>query len=122
MVTRQKVMQLLDWNDLQYGYFQMEQAYAYLNHMIPGDAWGKNELPQTASFWAWWRNHWHKRDMQFVDDAKKMDVRKRVLFYEITHNAEAIEYTPHSVILNDAYAKMIKQVTHVESEVCNESI
>lgn len=118
MVTRVKVMKMLNWDDLQYGKFQMDQAYAYLNYMMPDDAWGKSHLPQTASFWAWWRNHWHKRDAEFVDFAKGMPVHEAVLFYEITHNAEAIEYTPHSVILADAYAKMIYEMTHKESEVC----
>jgi len=115
--TRQRVLDLLNWNDLQYGTFQMEQAYGYLNHIIPDDAWGKNHLPHTATFWAWWRNHWYKRDVQFLEYAEGLSAKKAVLFYEVTHTPEAIEFTPHSVILEDAYAKMVYEVTHKES-VC----
>lgn len=114
-VTRWQVMKLLQWDDLQYGDFQMERAYAYIEHTIGHDVWGVKELKETASFWAWWRNHWHKRDMQFVQDAKKLSIEERVLFYEITHDAEAIEFTPHATIIADAFAKMIYKETHREA-------
>lgn len=105
-------MKLLGWDDLQYGKFQMEQAYAYLDYAIGLDEWGVQQISETASFWAWWRNHWHKRDMGFVADAKKMSLDERSLFYEITHNAEAIEFTPHRVIMDASFAKVIYQETH----------
>jgi len=108
-LTRQRVMQLLDWSELQYGEFQMQQAEAYIQFMIGDDARGANELKQTPSFWAWWRNHWHRRDAQFVNDIENLSQQETIWFYEITHNAKTIEYTPHSVVFAQALAKRLEK-------------
>lgn len=106
-VTRRQVMKLLEWDDLQYGTFQMERAYAYIDLTMGADVWGVKELKETASFWAWWRNHWYKRDLLFVDEVKNLSVTERVYFYEITHDIDAIDYTPHTSIITDAFSKMV---------------
>ena len=105
--TRDKVMRLIGWDNLQYGQFQMAQAEAYLDYHIGADVDGVQMIRESAQFWAWWRNHWHKRDMQFVEEVKDMDEAERVLFYEITHDAEAIEFTPHSAIMHHTFAKEV---------------
>lgn len=106
-VTREKVMKLLGWDELQYGKFQMQQAEAYLDYHIGADVWGVQQIKETPGFWAWWRNHWHKRDMQFAEEAKSFSPAERVLFYEITHDAEAMDYTPHSVIMHHTFAREV---------------
>jgi hypothetical protein len=103
--TRQKVMQLLGWNDLQYGEFQMKQAEAYLDYHIGADGWGIQQIRETPGFWAWWRNHWYKRDVSFVDEAKGLSLSERVLFYEISHDAEGIEFTPHHNVLYHSFQR-----------------
>ena len=102
--TRDKVKQLLGWDDLQYGEYQMQQADAYLEYQIGADVWGVQAIRETPQFWGWWRNQWHKRDMQFVEDAKGLAVNERVLYYEITHDAEAIDFTPQGNVLQHTFA------------------
>jgi len=113
-VTRCQVMKLLDWNDQQYANFQFESGYSYLKFWIGDDVWGFSELPLTASFWAWWRNHWHKRDMDFINEAKPMSIAERRRSYSNIHNAETISFSPQKNIMEDAYAKMIYKITHEE--------
>ncbi|MDO3641946.1 hypothetical protein [Mucilaginibacter sp. L3T2-6] len=112
-VTRAKVMQLLGWNDLQYGEFQMQQADAYIARQIGDDVWGVQQLKEAPAFWAWWRNHWHRRDEQFIGEVKNLTQPEMVMLYEITHDAEAIEYTPHFVVMQHAFQRQ------VIDEVCN---
>jgi hypothetical protein len=121
-VMRWQVMKLLEWDEAQYGEFQMNQAYTYVERAIGLTEWGVAQLMQTPDFWAWWRNHWHKRDMGFVPDAKKLSLQERRLFYEITHDAEAIGFTPHQVVMEAGLAGAIKRVAHaVASSSCSNS-
>lgn len=104
--TRAKVMLMLGWDDLQYGDFQFKQAEAYLEHHIGADVWGVQQIKETPGFWAWWRNHWHKRDMEFVYDAKALTPTERALFYEITHAVEAIEFTMHHSFAREVVGRL----------------
>ena len=111
-VTRWQVMKLLNWNDQQYADFQFEQGYEYLKYWIGEDAFGFAELPLTSAYWAWWRNHWHKRDMSFVESAKQMSLNERLTRYHFIHKPETIQYSPQKAIMENAYAEMIYKVTH----------
>jgi len=108
------IMRLLDWNEQQYADFQFDQAYEYLKFWIGEEVWGAKELPMSAAFWAWWRNHWHKRDLSFMDKARAMSMNERRNYYAFIHSPKAIAFKPQSVVMDDAYAKMIYNLTHEE--------
>lgn len=103
-ITRNKVLAALGWDDLRYGAFIMARADAYLQYHIGADVDGVQLIKETTGFWAWWRNHWHRRDMLFLDEIKHLAPAEKVLYYEITHNAEAIEFTPHHLVMADSFA------------------
>ena len=103
-VTREKVMALLAWDALQLGNYQMQQAEAYLTTNIGADSYAVQQIRQSASFWAWWRNHWHRRDMDFVEEVKHMDIAELRSYYHITHSVEAFNYTPHRAIMEHIFA------------------
>lgn len=115
--TTNQVMSLLNWNDQQYTQFQFEQGFEYLKFWIGEDVFGYKELPLTASYWAWWRNHWHKRDLEFIAKAQPMSINERRKLYHHINNPETIEYTPQSAVMADAYAQMVYTVTHAEVTV-----
>lgn len=115
--TAYQVMRLLDWNEQQYTNFQFEQAFEYLGFWIGEDVFGYKELPLTASYWAWWRNHWHRRDVEFIAQAQPMSINERRKLYNHINDPETIDYTPHSAVMADAYAKMSYSVTHAEVTV-----
>jgi hypothetical protein len=110
--AKAQVMRMLNWNDQQFANFQFEMGFEYLKFWIGEDQFGFAELPQTASFWAWWRNHWHKRDLEFISRSATLSVNECRRFYRLFHDAEAIEYQPNSVVMDDAYAQMIYNLTH----------
>lgn len=105
--TREKVMGLLEWDDLRYGEFQMQQADAYLEHHIGADVWGLKEIRESEHFWKWWRNHWFTRDADFIADAKGMSVDDRRLYYEVCHEVEAIEFSPASALMHHTFSRQV---------------
>lgn len=104
--NQERVMTLLDWNDLQYAEFQEKMGYAYLKSEY-GDTAFINELPYTSAFWKWFRNQWAKRDQIFLLAACNMSYRERVESYNAMHNPESFEFHPHRRILEQSYSNMI---------------
>lgn len=100
-VTRAKVITLLGITEERYGTFLMECALEYLDGHLEGCVIGK-ELAKNSLFWAWWRNHWHDRDMEFVEECKKMSQRERNMYYEIIHNPQSFTFTPQKSVLLSA--------------------
>jgi hypothetical protein len=79
-------------------------------------------LESNSLFWAWWRNHWHKTDMDFVeqcqrivvadDGLRKRDLAERMHLYDAMHSPEAFAYTPHSSILQEALKTIKPLIKH----------
>lgn len=104
--TRGKVIALLGITDLQYGQYQMAQGMAYLDAQLGGNVLGR-ELAANALYWAWWRNHWHDTEMEFIDTVKRItDTSERRMWYELLHDVKSFEYKPQRAILQDALNKI----------------
>lgn len=112
--TAERVQYALGWTPEQYAEFQFDQAYEFLKYWVGEDVFGYRELPLTALFWAWWRNQWHRRDADFVRSVKDMPIEWKQRTYRAMHSPQSITRTPGRVIMDDAYAKMIYQLTHAE--------
>jgi hypothetical protein len=106
--VRDRVMALLGWDELAYNEYQMAQGMAYLDEQLGEDKIGK-KLAENALYWAWWRNHWHDVDMEFIYEVKNMTQQERRLYYECQHDYKAFEYKPQRIILQDAIEKIKKQ-------------
>lgn len=106
----QEVLDALQWDDLQYGSFQEEMGYAYLEAEYGSDVLFVKELPYTAEFWAWWKNHWQKRDALFLLDAWDLGLSDRINLYKQFHDAEEFYFRPHRRILEKSYSIMIDKV------------
>ncbi len=103
------VMALLQWDDLQYAEYQERMGYEYLAvefYNIPF----ANELPYNSEFWAWWRNHWNKRDTSFIMVAHDMSIPARLAYYDTLHNPKNFDFHPHRRILEHSYAVMIDKL------------
>jgi hypothetical protein len=109
--TRLKAIKLLEITEQAYGEVVMNCAYAYLHSQL-GDSVIGAELEKSALFWAWWRNHWHDVDMDFVNEVKHMDVAERNSYYAIVHNHQTFEYTPQKSILQDALKTVKPLIKH----------
>lgn len=114
------ICHLLNWSEVEYGEFQFKSGCSYLQHYIPNDPDGIDELLQHRIFWNWWKNQWHNRDFAFMLDSNnelsQLSVANRRILYVHYHDARmlAAEIAPNAIIIADAYKKMISQVIKEE--------
>jgi hypothetical protein len=114
------ICNLLDWTELEYGEFQFKSGCSYLQHYIPNDPHGIDELLKHRMFWNWWRNQWHNRDFAFMLDSNnelsKLCLSNKRLLYMHYHDARmlAAEIAPNAIIIADAYKKMIGELIKEE--------
>lgn len=114
------ICHLLDWTEVEYGEFQFKSGCSYLQHYIPNDPDGIDELLQHRIFWNWWKNQWHNRDFAFMLDSNnelsQLSIANRRILYRHYHDARmlAAEIAPNAIIIADAYKKMISQVIKEE--------
>lgn len=108
--TLTQVLEVLQWNDLEYGQFQEAMGYAYLASEFEDDVLFVKELPYTAEFWAWWKNHWQKRDVLFLLAANDLGLSDRITLYKQFHSVDDFYFRPHRRILEKSYALMIDKV------------
>ena len=104
--TRQTVMLMLNWNDLQYGNFQFNQGEAYLEHHIGADVWGVKQIRESAQYWAWWRNQWFKRDQAFIELAQNKGIAERHKYYARCHDVEHLEIHLHHSFSREIIGKV----------------
>jgi hypothetical protein len=66
MQTRDQVLAICDLQPDALNELQFETALQCLEKVLQSDAHGIAELPKNAAFWAWWREQWYRRDVQFL--------------------------------------------------------
>ncbi len=114
------ICRLLNWTDLEYGEFQYKCGCLYLQHYISNDPQGIDELLQHKLFWNWWKNQWHNRDFAYMIDSEqqldKLSISNKRLLYMHAHDPKmlAMEIAPNSIILGEAYKKMIGELVKME--------
>jgi len=108
-----RVCELLNWDELQYAEYQYKAGLQYLQHYIPNDPAGIDMLAGNKIYWAWWKNRWADRDLQFCNPGTPMlSMATRKKMYDLLHNPAflAKEIWPNGIVLNDSYAKMVGEV------------
>jgi hypothetical protein len=106
-----KVLAFLEWNEEQLFNFIHTSGCQYLQHYIPTDPEGIDELIESKTFWAWWKNHWFNRDRTFCMN-ENLTIEERRSDYGTLHNPEflAKEIYPNSIVLGRSYVNMIADV------------
>lgn len=110
---KQQVCQLLEWDELQYAEHQYNTGLQYLQHYIPRDPAGIDQLAANKIYWNWWKNRWADRDLQFCNPGTPMlTMKTRLAMYRLLHNPAflAKEIWPNSIVLASSYAEMIHDV------------
>lgn len=110
--SKERIMRLLEWSELQYCEFQYRMGLEYLQEYIPDDPDGIAWLERHRVFWAWWRNQWTLRDESYLDSKiATVGIRHRRNIYTELHNPRALAMgiTPPAVVLDDSYAQMIQE-------------
>ena len=117
---RKQVCRLLQWDELQYAEFQYKCGCQYLQHYIPNDPCGIDELLQHRMYWNWWKNQWQNRDYAYLIDTEKqleqLSVKNRELLYIHFHDATVLaqEISPNGIILANAYKIMMGKLIKAE--------
>lgn len=119
METKDLLCKHMNMSADEYSQLVFDNAYAYLNRIIPNDQLGMDLLTKSKAFWAWWQNQWNRRDRIFIREIDLHDVQHivspdastlmRELYFE-THSVEGITVFPSRMILEESYAVMIGQV------------
>jgi hypothetical protein len=72
-----------------------------------------NVIGSCKLFWAWWRNHWHKRDEKFVYETNLprlvVDQGARNMLHELykdAHNVDEIGILPNRIVLDEVSTAM----------------
>ncbi|TAN15158.1 MAG: hypothetical protein EPN37_10300 [Chitinophagaceae bacterium] len=110
ITDRQRILELLTWDELQYGEFQMKMGEAWLRHYLGNDAYGIEYLVKDRMFWKWWINQWNHRDESFLTYAASLTYSARINKYEYLHSPKLLHARPHSCVLEESYARMIGEL------------
>jgi hypothetical protein len=102
------IMDLLQWDELTFGYFQYNQGLIYLETYV-SDSYA---LEHSRIFWNWWKNHWTLRDEDLIArniEVLPLDDRRAV--YGDYHNGKYLAHQvhPNRVVLEQSYATMITE-------------
>lgn len=109
------VCELLNWTEERYSQYVYDCGMEYLSEYLENDAYGISVLETSRIFWTWWKNHFANRDENFLLLNAKCPVRNlelRVQLYEHYNEAKMLAACihPNSVVLNESYAMMVKEV------------
>lgn len=118
---KRAIAALLECSEGQYAEFQYQSGLKYLKHYMSSDQHSADMLSRSKVFWSWWRNHWTNRDEHFLCLAEKTPIRDRdikiQLYTQYNDGKELAESIhPNSVVLNESYAEMIKQLITEEQQ------
>lgn len=106
---KERVQRLLRWDDAKYAEFQERMGYRYLAEELEADHAAIKALTQNRLFWAWWINHWNRRDESFLHLHEGTATGCTVLeqIYRLKHNPNAIVFSPQRTILRHSFPEMI---------------
>jgi hypothetical protein len=110
---KQRICEMLHWDDEDFAGFQYEMGLAYLAEYIPNDVQGADQLARSKTFWNWWKNTWQQRDEAFIEMVKPHWKYEDIVYiYLDEHNPSILISTthPNAVVLNQSYAEMIQKV------------
>lgn len=110
-----RVCELLNWTEERYAQFVWDCGQDYLNAYLRGDKYAIGMLEYSRVFWAWWKSHWAKRDENFLLLNKHNPLNNVQTLEQLYAHyndgwqlAESIH--PNSVVLNESYALMMKEL------------
>ncbi|MGQ0739091.1 MAG: hypothetical protein ACT4OJ_08550 [Bacteroidota bacterium] len=112
---QREVQALLNWNAQQWAQHVYECALSYLQKLMPEYPQIVRQISSSKTFWNWWKHHWEKRDMEFIEqiDLSNDAIIDPVAEYLEKHDprtlAEGIYL--NGQVLEESYAQMIGAIT-----------
>lgn len=116
----QQVAELLGWTKEDHNQYVFDCAEAYLCGFIKDYPQVQSQLMKSSIFWKWWRTHWEKRDLEFIDHCYGTDDTRqdRVEIYKEHHDPRTLLTAVYlnGQVLEETYAEMISKVTKSQTQ------
>lgn len=114
--NRQKVLQLLGWDMLQYATLQYETGLQYLQQYLQLDAATLHMFESSRRWWDWWVNQWNLRDAQvflphsFLESKGIITHSEMMKFYHAVHDVWFFDHYPHAHLMQQSYNDMTRKL------------
>ena len=109
--NKEKIMELLQWTEMQYMDFQIDMGLEYMRNVLGMDDWSADYMMRSRKFWNWWRNLWNVHDANvFLMAYEQIEPERWEWEYKNSHCASFLDKHPSRVIMEDTYALMIESV------------
>lgn len=113
--VQREVRALLAWDAQAWAQYVFDCGIAYLQKLMPSYPQVASQISRQQIFWNWWKAHWEKRDMEFLEkiDESQEAIIDPVAEYRELHDprtlAEAIYL--NGQVLEESYAEMFGKLS-----------
>jgi hypothetical protein len=105
--VRTQVMNLLGWDEMRYAEYQEQMGRAYLRDMFGEGTPLVDDIPNHRAYWSWWKQHWGRRDREFMEMSGMLFPHEMEPYYLDLHSPEGMAFRPHAAVLDDTYREMV---------------
>jgi hypothetical protein len=109
-----QVLQLLGWDAGEHNTYIFDCAEKYLSGFIPSYPQIQSQILKSRVFWNWWRHHFEKRDMEFIEQCWNWNegLNAKVELYKEIHDPRTLVVAVYmsGQVLEESYAQMIGDV------------
>jgi hypothetical protein len=114
--TQELVLVMLEWDSDDHFVFVVDKASEYLKKQCGPDVIGQQRLMGQPEFWTWWKNHWSRRDADFIDQCLgETNLENLNAYYRHIHSSDRLQtIRPHKSMLQKSFAKLTKPAAERE--------
>lgn len=120
--THELVLVMLELTEAEHFEFMVDKAIEYLKKQCGPDVIGQQRLLEQSEFWAWWKNHWNRRDEQFLDEVLVTENNRIVdlrAYYDYVHGTDRLQsIRPHKRLMDKSWAKQVQPILEREVVKC----
>lgn len=117
--VKQKVQQILAWDDMRYASYQERCGQRYLECLMPDYPQVVRQITGTRIYWQWWIRHWENRDKEFIEMYENCQgqIDAADVYQEMNDpRTLAIAIYLNGQVLSESYAVMIGEVTRKQTQ------
>lgn len=108
----------LGWSIQNYAQFIYDCGITYLAKYIPDCPQVATEISKSLVFWNWWKAHWEKRELQFIEQIYGLEENHEEMLelYKELHDPRSLAegIYMNGEVLNETYAEMFGKLTKAQ--------
>ncbi|MCC6290162.1 MAG: hypothetical protein IT249_19965 [Chitinophagaceae bacterium] len=118
---QKEVQSILGWTAQQWAEFVEQCGNDYLNVLMPEYPQVVSQITRSSIFWNWWRSHWERRDIEYLEQIDLADDRKIIdvlAEYNEMHNPDILAQALYlnGQILQESYAAMMQKILDAQNK------